>query len=186
MSLRLQWLFHGESGVTRRDVIRWWEDRRSSFNAYVGATGIASWLLVLIAGSAAVKPGGRLRRTFRHVSWAGSLRDSWQHLLHPWMDCRRGCVLRQPQERAVPCGIRLLDGVDRDSWRLGSDRVSDDRLHRPKIGLNLAARLGDNRWHACAICRELISKSLLQFCIFHAYHGRAGDDCEYGQQPADS
>jgi hypothetical protein len=57
MNLELQWLFHGASGVTRREVIRWWEERRLSYNAYVGVVGFAAWLLVLIAGSAAVKPG---------------------------------------------------------------------------------------------------------------------------------
>ncbi|MGB7729613.1 MAG: hypothetical protein WBL50_16405 [Candidatus Acidiferrum sp.] len=35
----------------------WWESRRFRFNLYVGIVGVASWLLVLIAGSAAVKPG---------------------------------------------------------------------------------------------------------------------------------
>jgi hypothetical protein len=41
----------------RRQVIAWWEARRLRFNVYVGAVGIATWLLVLIAVSAAVKPG---------------------------------------------------------------------------------------------------------------------------------
>src|SRR5450755_802287 len=42
---------------TRRDIIRWWEARRYAFNAFLLAVGFASWLLVLTAGSAAVKPG---------------------------------------------------------------------------------------------------------------------------------
>jgi hypothetical protein len=42
---------------TRGDVIRWWEARRSHFNTLVLAVDFASWLPVLIAGSAAVKPG---------------------------------------------------------------------------------------------------------------------------------
>jgi hypothetical protein len=42
---------------TRRDIIRWWEARRFRFNVLVGAVGIATWLLVMFAGSAAVKPG---------------------------------------------------------------------------------------------------------------------------------
>ena len=41
----------------RGDIIRWWEARRYQFNAFVLAVGFASWLLVMIAGSAAVKPG---------------------------------------------------------------------------------------------------------------------------------
>lgn len=52
-----QWLFYDASGETRSDVIRWWEERRLSFNAYVGVIGIISWLLVLVAGGAAVEPG---------------------------------------------------------------------------------------------------------------------------------
>ena len=42
---------------TRREIIAWWEARRFRFNLYVGAVGAASWILVLVAGSAAVKPG---------------------------------------------------------------------------------------------------------------------------------
>jgi hypothetical protein len=50
-------IFNGDCGDTRIDVIRWWEQRRLDFNAYVGVVGVISWLLVLIAGGAAVKPG---------------------------------------------------------------------------------------------------------------------------------
>ena len=42
---------------TRKDIIRWWEARRFRFNVWVGAVGATTWILVLIAGSAAVKPG---------------------------------------------------------------------------------------------------------------------------------
>ena len=42
---------------TRKDIVRWWEARRFRFNVLVGAVGIATWLLVMFAGSAAVKPG---------------------------------------------------------------------------------------------------------------------------------
>lgn len=42
---------------TRGDIIRWWEARRLRFNGLVGAVGALTWVLVLIAGSAAVKPG---------------------------------------------------------------------------------------------------------------------------------
>jgi hypothetical protein len=37
--------------------VHWWEARRLRFNLYVGAIGVVTWFLVLIAGSAAVKPG---------------------------------------------------------------------------------------------------------------------------------
>ncbi len=57
MNRLLSWP-HGEvlSG-TRTSIIGWWESGRLRFNVYVGAVGIATWLLVFIAGSAAGKPG---------------------------------------------------------------------------------------------------------------------------------
>lgn len=42
---------------TRQEIIAWWESRRFRFNLYVGIVGAVTWLLVLVAGSAAVKPG---------------------------------------------------------------------------------------------------------------------------------
>ena len=46
-----------ETYTSRMDIIGWWEQRRLRFNAYVGLVGFVTWWLVLIAGSAAVKPG---------------------------------------------------------------------------------------------------------------------------------
>lgn len=45
------------STKTRKEIIAWWESGRLRFNLYVGAVGVVTWFLVLIAGSAAVKPG---------------------------------------------------------------------------------------------------------------------------------
>jgi hypothetical protein len=56
----LDWdlLLHGDAtGPTRADVWRWWSARRIRFNFLVGLVGFVTWWLVLIAGSAAVKPG---------------------------------------------------------------------------------------------------------------------------------
>jgi hypothetical protein len=53
----LEWPSGQASSSTRREIIAWWEDRRLRFNLYVGTAGAVTWLLVLIAGSAAVKPG---------------------------------------------------------------------------------------------------------------------------------
>lgn len=47
----------GSALSARGDIIRWWESRHSHFNGLVLAVGFASWLLVMITGSAAVKPG---------------------------------------------------------------------------------------------------------------------------------
>lgn len=57
MERLLQWPRQAESLATKREVIDWWEARRFRFNLYVGIIGIVTWLLVWIAGSAAVKPG---------------------------------------------------------------------------------------------------------------------------------
>ncbi len=42
---------------TRIKIVLWWEVRRFRYNLFLVAVGAVSWLLVLIAGSAAVKPG---------------------------------------------------------------------------------------------------------------------------------
>jgi hypothetical protein len=57
MEKGLEWASEESPLSTRGDIIRWWEARRYHFNAYLLGVGVASWLLVLIAGSAAVKPG---------------------------------------------------------------------------------------------------------------------------------
>ena len=57
MEKGLEWVSEESPLSTRGDIIRWWEARRYHFNAYLLGVGFASWLLVLIAGSAAVKPG---------------------------------------------------------------------------------------------------------------------------------
>jgi hypothetical protein len=46
-----------EHAMTRKEIITWWEARRFRFNVLIIAVGAISSLLVLIAGSAAVKPG---------------------------------------------------------------------------------------------------------------------------------
>jgi hypothetical protein len=57
MNLAPQWLFQGINEASRPAILRWWESRRLHYNLYVGLVGIITWFLVLIAGSAAVKPG---------------------------------------------------------------------------------------------------------------------------------
>jgi len=42
---------------SRRDLVKWWEARRFGYNLWVGSVGVITWLLVLIVGSMAVKPG---------------------------------------------------------------------------------------------------------------------------------
>jgi hypothetical protein len=57
MNRLLSWPHEEFVSATRTDIIGWWESGRLRFNVYVGAVGIATWLLVFIAGSAAVRPG---------------------------------------------------------------------------------------------------------------------------------
>jgi hypothetical protein len=51
------WLFLGASGATREEIWRWWEERRYAYNRDLFLVGVLAWVLVLVAGSAAVKPG---------------------------------------------------------------------------------------------------------------------------------
>jgi|CZKF01.1.fsa_nt_gi hypothetical protein len=57
MFLVPEFLFQGIEDATRAKVFGWWESRRLRYNLLVGIVGLVTWLLVLIAGSAAVKPG---------------------------------------------------------------------------------------------------------------------------------
>ena len=57
MESLLSWPTDDGGTLTRADVVRWWESRRLRFNLYVGAVGLVTWFLVMVAGSAAVKPG---------------------------------------------------------------------------------------------------------------------------------
>ena len=57
MESLLSWPTKDAAEYTRTDIVRWWEARRLHFNVYVGVVGIITWFLVLIAGSAAVRPG---------------------------------------------------------------------------------------------------------------------------------
>jgi hypothetical protein len=53
----LEWPTERSAPNTRREIVSWWESRRLRFNFYLGTIGVITWLLVLVAGSAAVKPG---------------------------------------------------------------------------------------------------------------------------------
>ena len=57
MERLLQWPSEQISSISRKEIIAWWEARRFRFNIYVGIVGVLTWFLVIIAGSAAVKPG---------------------------------------------------------------------------------------------------------------------------------
>jgi hypothetical protein len=63
----LAWPSEQDSSSSRREIIVWWEARRVRFNIYVGMVGVVTWLLVAIAGSAAVKPGVDFEEPFAMI-----------------------------------------------------------------------------------------------------------------------
>ncbi len=56
-SRKPEWFFDGPSGRTRKEIWRWWQQRRYRYNRDILGVGIVTWFLALIAGSAAVRPG---------------------------------------------------------------------------------------------------------------------------------
>jgi hypothetical protein len=67
MESLLRWPTEEAAEYSRTDIVRWWEARRLRFNFYVGAVGVVTWLLVMIAGSAAVKPGEDFEEPFAMI-----------------------------------------------------------------------------------------------------------------------
>jgi hypothetical protein len=57
MKLFPAWLFDQGDATNREQIFGWWARRLLYFNLAVGAVGFVTWWLVMIAGSAAVKPG---------------------------------------------------------------------------------------------------------------------------------
>jgi len=57
MRTQSDWYFHGSAGSSKRDIWKWWQERRFRYNRDLFFVGLGTWLLVLLAGSAAVKPG---------------------------------------------------------------------------------------------------------------------------------
>ena len=116
---------------TRGNIIRWREARRYHFNAFVLAIGFASWLLVMTAGSSAVKPGqdfeNRLRcLRLRHLHCDG------ERLLHVRMGCGHGLL---PWDTADPTVQGRSDFFNRSHdapLPSGCGRIAYYRLHRAK------------------------------------------------------
>src|ERR1700721_553098 len=67
MESLLSWPIEDAAEYRRTDIVRWWEARRLNFNVYVGVVGVITWLLLLIAGSAAVKPGEDCEEPFSMI-----------------------------------------------------------------------------------------------------------------------
>lgn len=52
-----RWFFNGPSGKTPEEIWHWWQQRRFRYNRDVFFVGLVTLVLVLVAGSAAVKEG---------------------------------------------------------------------------------------------------------------------------------
>jgi hypothetical protein len=52
-----EWYFYGSAGSSKSNIWEWWRERRLRYNRDLFFVGAETWLLVLFAGSAAVKPG---------------------------------------------------------------------------------------------------------------------------------
>jgi hypothetical protein len=61
------WFLDPTGAKSRKEIVRWWESRRLAFNVWVGVVGVITWLTVLIAGSAAVKPGVDFEEPFAMI-----------------------------------------------------------------------------------------------------------------------
>jgi len=67
MERLLEWPTDFATSGTRKEIIAWWESRRFRFNLYVGVVGAITWVLVMTAGSAAVKSGVDFEEPFAMI-----------------------------------------------------------------------------------------------------------------------
>jgi hypothetical protein len=117
---------------TRDDIIRWWEARRYTFNAFLLAVGFASWLLVMTAGSAAVKPGEDFEEPMAMLSGTVISRCNGEHLLHAGMGCGHNLLQRTPTEPTLQIGTDFHGDPRRTARSLGCGSVAHNGVHRAK------------------------------------------------------
>ena len=67
MESLLSWPTEDAAEYSRTAIVRWWEAHRLPFNVYVAVVGVTTWFLVLIAGSAAVKPSEDFEEPFAMI-----------------------------------------------------------------------------------------------------------------------
>lgn len=53
----MSWYFDGAAGETKKDVWKWWAERRFRYNRDLFVVGFTAWWVVWIAGAEAVNPG---------------------------------------------------------------------------------------------------------------------------------
>jgi hypothetical protein len=61
------WFLDPDGAESHKEIFQWWESRRLAFNVWVGLAGIITWFTVLIAESAAVKPGVDFEEPFAMI-----------------------------------------------------------------------------------------------------------------------
>lgn len=129
---------------TRHAIWRWWEQRRYRYNRDLFLVGLVAWFLVLIAGSAAVKPGVDFEEPFMMFFWSSTLCGPCQYCLHRRADLRHSSLSGQPAQEGVQGGVYLFAGVNRSARYVGSRGLALDGRHRGKAGLGLGTSPGDS------------------------------------------
>jgi hypothetical protein len=123
------WYFHGPSGSSKRDIRIWWRARRFRYNRDLFFIGVGTWLLVLFAGSAAVKPGVDFEEPIMMINRDGiSLGRVIFSRLCSLPFPSLGCYIL-----ALDCGHRLQAGLTPD--------VSQRVLRRLKTRVSTAVEI---------------------------------------------
>ena len=173
MESLLSWPTTDAAEYTRTDIVRWWEARRLRFNLSIGGVGVVTWLLVMIAGSAAVKPGEDFEEplamilspfayaflanvcyTFGWIADAGSSRS-------------------HPRVGLYKAGCGFFRSSHCIAWCVGCSRVADDANHRTQTGLitveksrlrSLTRILARN---GASLCQRLFTSVICEFAFSH-------------------
>lgn len=125
-----------ESSVsTRGDIIRWWEARRHHFNGFILAVGFASWLLVMIAGSAAVKPGEDFEEPFGMLFGSAIFIATANVCYTLGWGYGHNLVQRAPTDTTLQVGTDSRIGSRRATRSLGCSRMAHHCVHRAKARL---------------------------------------------------
>ena len=117
---------------TRGDIIRWWEARRYTFNAFLLAVGFGCWLLIMTAGSAAVKPGEDFEEPMAMLS------GTVIYVVMANIFYTLGWVVEtvfyngRPRNRLYRSGLIFTGVPHRGARSLGCGRVAHNSVHRAR------------------------------------------------------
>jgi hypothetical protein len=147
MESLLSWPIEDTAEYRRTDIVRWWEARRLHFNVYVGVVGVITCFLVMIAGSAAVKPGEDFEEPFAmifgpvmYVFIANACYTlGW---IADTLSSRN-----RPRVGLYKAGGDLLRSSNRVARCVGCGRVADDPSHRAQTRLMIGETVRrESRW----------------------------------------